>query len=141
MTDITDARATIEVLAEIEDFGLPWGFKGVKGLLMWPLLHDCFPRAKWVVVVRDRAEHVQSLLRTSFMTAYSDSIGWNSYMDEIDAHIDSLTSSGVNYSVFSPAKLRDPDDKYLEDFCRWCGLEYNPRSKGVYDKKLYRKVS
>lgn len=135
------ARESILHLSEVEDTGLPWGFKGVKGLLMWPILHLAFPGAKWVVIHRDRAEHIQSLLRTGFMTAHSDSFGWNAYLDEIDAHITSLTScTDIDFTVFSPGKLRDADDQYLEDFCQWCGLSYNPRSKGVYDKKLYRKV-
>ena len=128
-------------LGEFDDTGLAWGFKGVKGILMWKALHRAFPEARWVVVSRERGEHVESLLRTPFMTAHTDSVGWNAYLDEIDAHIESLVSCPeVNCTVFSPSILRDDrkNDQYLEDFCAWCGLVYNPRSKGVFDRKLYR---
>jgi len=140
--EVPQAKETILSLSEVEDFDKPWGFKGVKGLLMWKLLHEAFPGAKWVVIYRERAEHVQSLLRTGFMNAYTNENGWAKYLNEINAHIATLVNArDVDLTIFSPATLRDDkdNDDYLHGFCEWVGLEYNPRSKKVFDRKLYRR--
>jgi len=140
------ARQKILDLAEVDYFSRPWGFKAIKGLLFWRLLHEAFPDAKWLLIYRLPPEHIDSLLRTPFMRAHSTREGWREYLDTIYEHAADLQSVVRPYPlgpvrVFRPSLLRDPagQEDRLKDVIAWLGLYYNPRSPHVYDQTKYRR--
>jgi len=133
-------NSIVSLIGSEVDFDKPWGFKGVKGLLMWPLLYTAFPDANWVVVRRKRAEHVASLMRTSFMTAYSDKKGWNYYLDLIEEHINSVLEGPAKTVEFWPAYVRDRESGYVGGVISSTGVQWDERAMDVFDKKLYRKA-
>lgn len=59
-----------------------WGFKDSKASLDWRCWNAAFPNAVWIVTERIDKDVIDSCLRTSFMKKYSDSEGWQYWIDE-----------------------------------------------------------
>ena len=87
-----------------------WLYKNPKTAICWKQFHANFPNAKWIVLTRNKEEHLASLLRTQFMDAYDTEEEWNSfinrynnYFNNINNHCDSLV---VNMSeIFQGDKI------------------------------------
>lgn len=137
-------RSAVLALAEIDvTKNAVWGFKAIKGLLFWRLVNEAFPKAKWIVIHREREEHIDSLLRTSFMNTYTTREGWDRYLTEIDEHMLDLIAEIDNWEQFEPAELREekPDIGRLTYLCEWCGLTFNKQALSVFDSSKYKKHS
>lgn len=127
-------REYIHAYAQVEDFSRPWGFKCIKGLFFWRSLLEAFPHACAVIVHREEAEHVASLHRTPFMTAYNTEDGWRDYRRMVYLHLsDMLRNADPEPVVFMPKHIRLGNRDRLEEFACECGL--NPRS---IDTKFYQ---
>lgn len=61
-----------------------WMLKSVKLPWLWSFMQPFYPRAKWVIVERDREPAIQSLLRTPFMTQCHTAHGWNAMLDRYE---------------------------------------------------------
>lgn len=60
-----------------------WMFKDAKLTLTWPAWLHSFPVARWIIVLRDREEIINSCLKTGFMAQHSnDSSFWANWADE-----------------------------------------------------------
>lgn len=62
-----------------------WFYKGAKICLMWQIWNEAFPRAKWIIVRREKKDIVNSCLKTGFMKAFNKSEGWENW---VDFHLD-----------------------------------------------------
>ncbi len=87
-----------------------WLYKNPKTAICWMQFHKNFPNAKWIILTRNREEHLASLLRTEFMDAYDTEQEWNNFIDRynnyfmnINKHCDSLV---INMSqIFQGDKI------------------------------------
>ena len=70
----------------------PWFYKGAKICLFWPLWVKAFPEAKWVIVRRSVPDIIRSCRKTSFMRAYSDDAGWDSWVSQHLFRFDEIKS-------------------------------------------------
>lgn len=132
-------RRQVLELVEVRDLTRPWGFKAIKGVLFWKLLNDAFPDAKWVMVDRGVDEHIASLMRTPFMTAYNTYSGWRQYLREIEWHIEDAVE-GVSWCIdFQPAWVRDGDWEMVGDVLDTLGLKMCNEVKQQFNQNLYRK--
>jgi len=68
-------------------YHVPWGYKDAKLLLMWKSFHAAFPKARWTLVKRDKADIIASCKKTGFMnttnrtdTPRSDEF-WDKWVD------------------------------------------------------------
>ncbi len=59
----------------------PWFYKGAKMTLLWPLFHEAFPGARWIIVRRRDEDIINSCFRCGFMKAYTTSEGWQGWID------------------------------------------------------------
>ncbi|MBT8138174.1 MAG: sulfotransferase [Gammaproteobacteria bacterium] len=83
----------------------PWLYKDAKMCLLWPLFHQAFPNANWLIVSRDTESFVDSCLRTNFMRQHSDSREfWYSLAEQYLQRLASLRE--VSSRVF---ELHSPD--------------------------------
>lgn len=135
---VADFRDRVLELVGLDDYDCVWGFKGIKGLLFWRLLDAAFPQARWVYVNRPRTEHINSLMRTPFMTAHNTPEGWGHYLDEIDLHRRDLVTSGRNVMTFSPSTIRHGDEWHTGYLCNHCGVKYSGAALDEFDPRRYR---
>lgn len=57
-----------------------WFVKDPKIAVHWPIWYAAFPKAKWVIVRRDRSDIIHSCLQTGFMKAYRTEEGWRHWV-------------------------------------------------------------
>lgn len=130
-------REKVIELAEIDDLNKPWGFKAIKGLLFWRLLHDAFPEAEWVFVERATTEHTDSLMRTIFMRCHDTHEGWEEYLNLIEAHAADAWDIVTGWEYW-PSDLRKGDFEDTADLIKWCGLQMNDQVYQQFNPGLYK---
>lgn len=135
----TNVRSQIQ-RAMIEDGynGGPWFFKTVKGCHLWPVLHEAFPEAKWIIVRRDREGLINSLLRTSFMRAYQDREGWSHYIDQHEARFAEILDTCDARELHSDRVIAG-DFEHFRKVIEGVGLKWNERAvRDFVDPQLSR---
>jgi len=97
-----------------------WMYKGAKMCLLWPLWHEAFPRARWVVVRREKADIVNSCLRTGFMRAFRDAKGWEGWVEAHEARFSEMHAADLDIHEVWPTKMIQGDfteiQSAVEDF-------------------------
>ncbi len=73
----------------------PWYYKGAKMCLLWPLWHEAFTTAHWIIVRRDTEDIANSCMRTPFMRAYKDTIGWLGWVEEHEQRFEEMKAHGA----------------------------------------------
>lgn len=102
----------------------PWMYKGAKSCLYWYLWHLAFPEAKWIIVRRDANDIARSCMRTSFMRAYNDVIGWLRWVEEHEKRFRQMQVAGLQVREVWPKKMIDGDFEEMKSAIEWLGLEW-----------------
>jgi len=100
----------------------PWFNKEAKSCLIWPVWHYAFPRAKWVIVRREEEDIVDSCLRTPFMRAFKDRVGWQGWVSHHLYCFEEMKLAGLDIIEVWP----DPSDiSIFRGLIFKLGLEWN----------------
>jgi len=121
-------RDTVQGIAKAQGMGddEPWFYKGAKMCLFWPIWHNAFPGAKWVVVRRTDSDIVSSCLRTNFMKAYSTAEGWQGWVDVHKRRFEEMKSTGLRVFEVWPEKAIQGDLTGVYSMLEWLQLEPHP---------------
>ena len=119
-------RAVLAALsAEGYDGNGPWLFKDAKLSLLWPLWRHAFPRARWVLVRRERSDVIDSCLRTPFMVQHSrERDFWERFIDEYEQRLAALKQSGAWWREIRPHELVTGDLRPLRTLAEQAGLSW-----------------
>jgi len=116
----------------------PWFYKGAKSCLYWYLWHLAYPEAKWIVVRRDANDIARSCMRTSFMRAYRDVIGWLRWVEEHEKRFHQMHVAGLQIREVWPKKMIDGDFEEMKSAIEWLGLAWNENMiRAFVDPALY----
>lgn len=74
----------------------PWFYKGAKMCLLWPIWHEAFPNARWIIVRRDPGEIARSCMRTPFMRAFKTVGGWMGWVHEHERRFGEMKAAGLD---------------------------------------------
>jgi len=115
----SNARSQIQrAMTEDGYTGGPWFFKTVKGCHFWPVLHEAFPEAKWIIVRRDPEQIEASCHRTRFMKKAPD---WSAWVREHERRIEELSNTVDCIEVWP-----NPNEaESFVDMVDYAGLEWN----------------
>lgn len=108
-----------------------WFYKGAKICLMWPIWRTAFPEAKWIIVRRRDEDIIASCLRTGFMRAYKNAVGWQRWIDVHKERFEEMGYEGLQVKEVWPEMVVKGDLNHLRGVIEWCGLEWN--ETGVKD--------
>lgn len=104
-----------------------WFYKGAKICLFWPLWRMAFPEASWVIVRRNREDIISSCMKTSFMRAYSDRIGWGSWVDFHETRFEEMKENIPDWVEYWPEQAIGGDLNPTWDLLQRLGLTANPK--------------
>jgi len=103
-------RSQVETVIKFQGYkDGPWFYKGAKMCLFWPIWHRAFPNAKWIIVRRDHKGIINSCLKTSFMRAYKDEEGWQSWIDQHERRFLEMKTAGLSIAEVWPTKFVEGD--------------------------------
>lgn len=124
-----DWRRKIEGVMHQQGYkGGPWFYKGAKCCLVWPLWHEAFPEARWILVRRRDEEIVNSCLRTSFMRAYRDREGWQEWVDHHKARFEEIKEAcSSNVMEVWPYLAVKGELAQVEAMIEWLGLQWEEK--------------
>lgn len=117
-----------------------WFYKGAKMCLIWPIWHNAFPKAKWIIVRRSDDDIVYSCMRTGFMNNHSTEKGWHSWVDHHKENFKQMHEAGLQIKELWPSKFVEGDYTELKEVMEWAGLPWNEESINAFvDKKLFHR--
>ena len=105
----------------------PWYYKGAKMCLFWPVLHEAFPDAKWVIVRRDDEGIINSCLKTGFMRAHKTREGWLWWTAQHKHRFQEMKKAGLNIKQVWPAKFIAGDLSEIKETIAWLGLDFKEK--------------
>jgi hypothetical protein len=101
----------------------PRAYKDAKLTLVWPVWHDAFPEATWVLVRRDKERIVDSCLRTAFMWSYSERLGWRQWVEAHERRFARMRKHLHLVEVWTDTVVDDPGAFF--PVAEICGLPMN----------------
>ncbi len=110
---------------------MKWFYKGAKMCLFWPIWDKAFPKAKWIIVRRDREEIIASCSKTNFMRAFESEKGWSWWVDQHLQRFSEMWHSGLNIREIWSRKIIDGDLSEIKEVIELIGLVW--REKEVMD--------
>jgi hypothetical protein len=133
--------------------GGPWMYKGAKLCLIWPLWHQAFPSAKWIIVRRSPEDIAASCVRTGFMRAFSRSNfrraihvnneyeGWLWWAQQHEERFQTMKDAGLNIKEVWPDKMVSGEYKAIIETINWLGLNWNADALSFVDPRLWKNRS
>ena len=130
--------------------GTPWYYKGAKMCLMWPVWHDAFPNAKWIIVRRKTPDIINSCMRTGFMAAFnrpaiqkevgvkSAEEGWYWWVKQHEARFAEMILEGLNVKQIWPERMVERDYRQTNEMLEWLGLEWSDKIFSFIEPKLWK---
>ena len=116
----------------------PWGFKDAKLTLIWPLWHEGFPEARWLIVSRPRELVIKSCLKTHFMRQHSaDPAFWDRFFDAYEARLQALRESGCTVWDIDASDVFHGNWSQLKTLVESLGLTWNERIMSEFIDPAY----
>lgn len=118
---------------------LTWMYKSSRIAQIWPIWHNAFPDAKWIIVRRRTGDIIQSCIKTGFMTAYANKAvlqqinakdeaeGWLWWVHEQEKHFSDMIEAGVQYKEIWPERMAIGDYEQIKELITWLDLEWNEK--------------
>jgi hypothetical protein len=117
-----------------------WFYKGAKICLIWLIWHRAFPKAKWIIVRRNREDIANSCMRTAFMRAYTNQKGWLAWVEKHEKRFDEMRQMRLNLFEFWPSRILTGDFLHAEELSNFLELNYNRDLVETFiDPTLYRR--
>lgn len=102
--------------------------KDAKLSLVFPVWHEAFPEAKWVLVRRDREKIAESCLRTDFMRAYDGKSGWLRWVEAHEQRFEGMKRDLDLVEIWTDELVADPEA--FRPVAEHCGLPFDPEATG-----------
>ena len=100
-------------------------YKDFRLCLVWPIWHDAFPNAKWIIVRRAGVDVVASCLKTGYMKAYKSEFGWNKWLREYLDRFDEMINTDLSVTEVWPTKFVEGDFTEIKAVVNKLGLQWN----------------
>jgi hypothetical protein len=124
----------VELIAQPRFFGIlkiegwdmktPWMYKDCRTAVLSPVWARMFPDGVFVLVRRDRAEIVNSCVKTGYMAAYSDPGDWGRMVQQYEARMELIKQSGVRWVEIYPTEAIHGDFRSLKRLIEVLGLHW-----------------
>lgn len=122
----SEIRQKVTKIMESQGYpGGPWFYKGAKMCLMWPLWHEAFPDAQWIIVRRDSEDIVTSCLKTSFMQAFKTRSGWLGWVAEHEKRFEEMCEAKLKVQEVWPQRAVNGDLIQMQIVINNLGLNWN----------------
>lgn len=105
-----------------------WFYKDAKMCLMWPIWAAAFPEARWLIVRRNDKEIAQSCVRTGFMWAFRDVVGWLWWVDQHKQRFQEMMETSLTIREVWTEKIVRGELKEIRETIDWLGLEWNEKA-------------
>jgi len=126
-----------------------WMYKDSRSALIWPVWHNAYPKAKWIIVRRRTGDVVESCIKTGFMCAFKNSLnqekvgakdereGWLWWVHEYEKRFMEMIMAGIEYRIIWPERMVHGDYDQLFELCDWLGLTWKEESLNFINTLLW----
>jgi hypothetical protein len=103
----------------------PWYYKGAKLCLIWPIINEAFPQARWIVCRRPDKHIVASCMKATFMKGRRNPAAWHGWVHIHKNRFNEMQAAGLDMKFIDTPKLVAGDLTEFEDIAMWLNLEYS----------------
>lgn len=141
-------QAINDVKSEQNWKGQKWMIKGSKLAQYWPIMHNLYPDAKWLIVRRRTGDVVQSCIKTGYMTTFkrpmnlealnfkSEEEGWLWWIHQYENKFVEMMQSGLNCRIIWPDRMVTGNFKQVQETLEWLGVKWNDKIPEVISPLL-----
>jgi hypothetical protein len=123
---VGNLRAKVEQVMKFHGYqDGPWYYKCAKACLIWPVFHEAFPEARWVIVRRRDEDIINSCLHTAFMNSFKTADGWQGWIDHHKARFKEMTDAKLQIFEVWPTRFVFGDLAEIRAAVEWLGLRWN----------------
>lgn len=102
----------------------------------WPLWHEAFPNAKWIIIRRKPGNIIRSCMQTAYMTRFkskqnlksvgvkTEQEGWLWWIHEYEKKFIEISNTVSDYTIVWPERMVNGDFTQIKDVVEKCGLEW-----------------
>lgn len=117
--------------------GKQWMYKSSRIAQIWPVWHNAYPNAKWVIVRRRTGDITYSCLKTAYMSAFANEAnrqavnadneqdGWLWWVHEHEQLFVDMIKAGLNIKVIWPERMASGDFTQIAEMLEWLGLQWH----------------
>lgn len=102
----------------------PWFYKDTGLTFTWPIWHKAFPKAKWIIVRRNKDDIVASCLHTTYMTACSTASDWSLWVSKYEEEFKKMKEAGLSLCEVFPSDFFKYDLTGIVQAIRFAGLRW-----------------
>lgn len=102
-----------------------WLYKSSRLAQTWPIWNQAYPNAKWIIVRRRTGDIIQSCLKTGFMNAYSDQVGWLGWVHDHEKYFVEMIEKGLNCKIVWPERMASGDFEQMQEAIEWLNLSWD----------------
>jgi len=119
----------------------PWGFKDPKLLLTWATWLSAWPKARIVLVRRDRESVVRSCARASFYSGWARrGMEWNAWVADQERRIELIKRTSPYVAELWPGRLALADGWHaFRDAVEALGLEWKLGAQDTFDAEIWNR--
>lgn len=118
-----------------------WFYKGAKLCLIWPIWHEAFPEAKWVIVRRKDEDIIYSCMQTAFMRAFDKEEDWQGWVDIHKKRFEEMKKAGLDICEVWPTKFVEGNFTEIQSVVAELGLEWNDSVEDFIEPSLWSNAS
>lgn len=115
----------------------PWYYKEPKICLIWSFWSKAFPKAKWIIVRRNKDDIVSSCLKTYFMRAYKSQRGWSGFVEHYEKCFEDMKQSGLWIREIWPTEMVDGNFEAIKNVISEIGLSWNSEAPAFVSPTLW----
>lgn len=116
-----------------------WFYKGAKMCLLWPIWHNAFPYAKWIIVRRKAEDIINSCMKTGFMRAYKNEGGWRKWVYVHEERFAEMKEAGLYIFEVWPEKMIYGDFSEIENVIKQLDLDWKEKeARDFISPKLWK---
>jgi len=123
ISDIWEFRIN-NILIQQGYTGGPWMYKDSNNSLIWPVWHNVFPNAKWVIVRRRTSDIINSCMKTTYMTQHYTKDGWANFVHQYEDKFLQMVEAGLNCKFIWPERMVNGDYQQMREILNWLGLSW-----------------
>lgn len=102
----------------------------------WPLWHDAFPNAKWLLIRRKPGSIIRSCMKTAYMNRFkkkdnrkaigvkTEQEGWLWWIHEYEKKFIEISGTVPDCTIVWPERMTNGDFEQIKQIVQSCGLEW-----------------
>jgi hypothetical protein len=144
-------QTILSKVRKCEKTHLKWLCKNTNLSLLWPLFHEAFPEAQWIIVRRKTPYLINSCIKTGYMRLMKEEKtlhdlglskeedGWKWLIHQYEHRWEDMMKAGLDVKEIWPDRFEKGDFSKIKEIVEWAGLEWKEEKVKQAIQPMFKK--